>query len=122
MLNQNKTLIETLHELGLTPLDWVDAEQFAELTGIAKQKLTHRKQAWPENVVWMKEAGNLYYSIKGYNKWMTQQADIRYRQACGLDREAFRSTLNETTKNTISNSRIQRLQRVSVQLLKLDAT
>lgn len=122
MPNESQQTIDLLHQMGLTPLDWVDAKQFAELTGIAEQKLTHRKQAWPENVVWMKESGNLYYSIRGYNKWMTQQADIRYRKACGLDREAFRSTLNETVNPITSPSHIQQLQRVSVQPLRLDAT
>ena len=117
----NDTL-SLLHQMGLTPLDWVDAKRFAELTGIAEQKLTHRKQAWPENVVWMKEAGNLYYSIKGYNKWMTQQADIRYRQACGLGQGIFKSTLGETVPDIKSRSRTQSLQRVSVQPLRLDAT
>ena len=116
----NDTL-KALHQLGLTPLDWVDAKQFSALTGIAEQKLTHRKREWPENVVWMKEAGNLYYSIRGYNKWMTKQADIRYRKACGLDQGASRSTLNETVKSIKSHSLIQSVQRVSVQPLKLDA-
>ena len=117
----NDTL-NLLHQMGLTPLDWVDAKQFSTLTGIAEQKLTHRKQAWPENVVWMKESGNLYYSIRGYNKWMTQQADIRYRKACGLDRDAFRSTLAETVSPITSRSHTQSLRKASKQLLKLDAT
>ena len=117
----NDTL-NMLHQMGLTPLDWVDGKQFAELTGIAEQKLPHRKQHWPENVVWIKEAGNLYYSIRGYNKWMTQQADIRYRKACGLDRDAFRSTLAETVSPIISRSRTQSLRKASKQLLKLDVT
>ena len=60
----NDTL-NTLHQLGLTPLDWVDAKRFAELTGIAEQKLTDRKEKWPENVVWLKEGRTLYYSIRG---------------------------------------------------------
>lgn len=112
--------IDLLQQLGLTALDWVDAKQFAALTGIAEQKLTYRKREWPENVVWMKEAGNLYYSIRGYNKWMTQQADIRYRKASGLDRGAFRSTLAETVSPITSPCRTQSLRKVSVQRLKLD--
>ena len=120
MLNKNKTLVETLHELGLTALDWVDAKQFAALTGIEEQKLTHRKQKWPENVVWTKQDGNLYYSIRGYNKWMSQQAERRYRQACGLDRGASRSTLGETVEPITSRSLTPSMQRVSKQLLKLE--
>ncbi len=122
MIEQNKVTIDLLHQLGLTPLDWVDAKQFAALTGIDEKKLTHRKREWPENVVWMKEAGNLYYSMRGYNKWMTQQADIRYRRASGLDRDAFRSTLAETVSPITSRSRTQSLRKASKQLLKLDAT
>ena len=114
--------IDLLQQLGLTPLDWVDAKQFAALTGIAEQKLTHRKQAWPENVVWMKEAGNLYYSIRGYNKWMTQQAKMRYRKASGLDRGASRSTLAETVSPITSHCHTQSVRKVSMQLLKLDVT
>jgi hypothetical protein len=121
MPNKNQETINLLHQMGLTPLDWVDAKQFSELTGIAEQKLTHRKREWPENVVWMKEAGNLYYSIRGYNKWMTQQANIRYRKACGLDRGISRSTLDETVPGIKSHSRTPSLRRVSVQRLELDA-
>ena len=122
MTTKPNETIEALHQLGLTPLDWVDAKQFAALTGIAEQKLTYRKQAWPENVVWMKESGNLYYSIRGYNKWMTQQADIRYRKASGLDRGASRSTLAETVSPITSHCRTPLLRKASMQLLKLDAT
>ena len=115
----NDTL-NMLHQMGLTPLDWVDAKQFAELTGIAEQKLTHRKQHWPENVVWTRESNNIYYSIRGYNKWMTQQADIRYRKACGLDRGVSRSTLAETVTPITSRSHTQSLRKASKQLLRLD--
>ncbi|ERL54984.1 hypothetical protein [Psychrobacter aquaticus] len=122
MQNESQAIIDLLHQSGLTPLDWMDAKQFAALTGIDEKKLTHRKQAWPENVVWMKEAGNLYYSIRGYNKWMTQQADIRYRKACGLDRGVSRSTLDETVSPITSRSHTPSLRRASRQLLKLDVT
>ena len=117
----NDTL-NTLHQLGLTPLDLVDAKQFSTLTGIDEQKLTHRKREWPENVVWMKEAGNLYYSIKGYNKWMTQQAEQRYRRASGLDRGVSRSTLDEMVSPITSRSHTQSLRKASRQLLRLDVT
>ena len=122
MPNESKVTIELLHQMGLTPLDWVDAKQFATLTGIAEQKLTHRKQAWPENVVWMKQSGNLYYSIRGYNQWMTEQADILCRKASGLDQGASKFTLGEMVPDIKSHSRTQSLQRASVQLLELDAT
>lgn len=105
--------------MGLTPLDCSRCRQFSALTGIDEQKLTHRKREWPENVVWMKEAGNLYYSIRGYNKWMTQQAEQRYRRASGLDRGASRSTLDEMVSPIASRSHTQSLK-ASRQLLRLD--
>ncbi|WP_252962919.1 hypothetical protein [Psychrobacter sp. PSP] len=120
MPNESQAIIDLLHQMGLTPLDWVDAKQFAALTGIAEQKLTHRKREWPENVVWMKQSGNLYYSIRGYNQWMSQQAERRYRKACGLDRGASRSTLGETVEPITSRSLTPSMRRVSKQLLKLE--
>jgi len=117
----NDTL-NLLQQMGLTPLDWVDAKQFATLTGIEEQKLTHRKQKWPENVVWTKQDGNLYYSIRGYNEWMSQQAERRYRKACGLDQGAARSTLVETVSPIMSRSHTQSLRKASKQLLRLDVT
>ena len=122
MPNESQAIIDLLHQMGLTPLDWVDAKQFSELTGIAEQKLPHRKQHWPENVVWMKETGNLYYSIRGYNKWMTQKAEQRYRRASGLDRGVSRSTLDEMVSPITSRSHTQSLRKASRQLLRLDVT
>ncbi len=31
-------ILEALLELGLTPIDWVDASQFSKLTGIEEQR------------------------------------------------------------------------------------
>ena len=45
----NDTL-NLLHQMGLTPLDWVDAKQFSALTGIDEQKLTHRKREWQKTL------------------------------------------------------------------------
>ena len=45
-------ILEALIELGLTPIDWVDACQFAKLTGIEEAKLTHRRKKWPADYVW----------------------------------------------------------------------
>ncbi|WP_243453002.1 hypothetical protein [Psychrobacter coccoides] len=120
MLNQSETLIGVLHELGLTPLDWVDAQQFSALTGIEEKKLPARKRRWPENVVWMKQSGNIYYSIRGYNKWMTSQAKEKCRQASGSDMAACKSTSVATKRRTTSRSHTPQLQRASIQPLKLD--
>lgn len=122
MANEINSTIDTLHELGLTPLDWVDAEKFSELTGIAKKKLPNRKTKWPEDLVWTRQDNNVYYSMKGYNRWMTEQAELRYRKASGLDREDFKSTSPVTNKRTTLRSRTQSLRKVSMQPLRLDVT
>lgn len=117
----HKEALEILHKLGLTPLDWVDSGQFAELTGIDEGKLPHRKRKWPEDLVWTKQDGNIYYSIKGYNQWMSEQANQRYRKASGLDRAGFKSTSLANDNRTISRSPTRQLRKVSLQRLKLEA-
>ena len=118
----NNEILEALIELGLTPIDWVDACQFAKLTGIEEAKLTHRRKKWPADYVWCKQDGNIYYSLKGYNEWLTKQAQDRYLQACGSEMVQLRST-SPTTKNaSTSRSRTPRLRKVSAQPLKLEAS
>lgn len=95
-------IVEALIQLGLTPLDWVDASQFAKLVGIEEQKLTHRRKKWPEDLVWAKQDGNIYYSIKGYNQWLTEQAQNRYLKACGSEKAQCKSISSETNKPTTS--------------------
>lgn len=113
-------ILDALLELGLTPIDWVDASQFSKLTGIAEDKLTHRRKKWTEDLVWTKQDGNIYYSIKGYNQWLTEQAQNRYLKACGLGMVQSKSTLSETNKPTTSHCRTPRLRKVSIQPLKLE--
>jgi hypothetical protein len=113
-------ILDALLELGLTPIDWVDASQFSRLTGIAEEKLTHRRKKWAEDVVWTKQDGNIYYSIKGYNQWLTEQAQSRYRLACGSEAVQSRSTSNATSRTTALPSRTPRLRKVSRQPLKLE--
>ena len=111
-----------LAELGLIPVDWVHASQFAKLTGIPEQRLFARKENWPEDLVWTKQDGNIYYSIRGYNQWMTEQAEKRYRKACGLEMAQSKSTLNAANKPTTSRSPIRQLRKASVQPLKLEVS
>jgi len=113
-------ILEALLELGLTPIDWVDASQFAKLTGIEEQKLFHRRKKWPEDKVWAKQDGNIYYSIRGYNEWLTEQAQNRYQKACGLEQAQSKSILNETSKPTTSRYHTPRLRKVLAQPLKLE--
>lgn len=113
-------IIDALLELGLTPVDWVDASQFSKLTGIEEQKLTHRRKKWPEDLIWSKQDGNIYYSIRGYNQWLTEQATNRYLKACGSERAQSKSTLNDTNKPTTSRYRTPRLRKVLTQPAKLE--
>ncbi|WP_228270482.1 hypothetical protein [Acinetobacter guillouiae] len=113
-------IIDALLELGLTPIDWVDACQFAKLTGIEEQKLTHRKKKWPEDLVWSKQDGNIYYSLRGYNQWLTEQAETRYQLACGSEMAQSKSTLPTTRNGTTSPSRTPRARKVLAQPLKLE--
>ncbi|GAA5003601.1 hypothetical protein GCM10023206_07490 [Acinetobacter puyangensis] len=115
-------ILEALLELGLTPIDWVDASQFSKLTGIAEEKLNHRRKKWPQDIVWSKQDGNIYFSIKGYNQWLTEQAQKRYQQASGYAMDQSKSTLNVKEKNTTSHSRTPRLRKVLAQPVKLEAT
>ncbi|EOW4398939.1 hypothetical protein ACOXVQ_000119 [Acinetobacter baumannii] len=114
-------ILEALLELGLTPIDWVDASQFSKLTGIEEQKLFHRRKKWPEDLVWSKQDGNIYYSIKGYNEWLTEQAKNRYQKACGLEAAQSKSILSETSKPTTSRYHTPQLRKVLAQPLKLEA-
>lgn len=113
-------IVEALIQLGLIPLDWVDASQFSKLTGIEEQKLTHRRKNWPEDLVWAKQDGNIYYSIKGYNQWLTEQAQNRYLKACGSEMAQCKSISSETNKPTTSRYRTPRVQKASRQPLKLE--
>lgn len=118
----NDELLEVLSQLGLIPLDWVSASQFSALTGIEEEKLTHRRKRWQEDLVWTKQDGNIYYSIRGFNQWLTQKAQSRCQQVCGSETVQSKSTLNETNNRTSSLYRTPRVQRVSRQPLKLEVS
>ena len=81
----NEELLELLSRFGLIPLDWVSASQFSALTGINEEKLTHRRKNWQEDLVWTKQDGNRYYSIKGFNEWLTQKAQSRCQPVCASE-------------------------------------
>ena len=113
-------VVEALLELGLTPLDWVNGSQFSKLTGIEEHKLDHRRKKWPENRVWTKQDGNIYFSLKGFCAWLTEQASGRYLAECASETEPCKSTSSETKKRTTSPSHSLRTRKVSKQLLNLE--
>ena len=84
-------ILDVLLELGLTAIDWVDASVFSKLTGIEEQNL-HRRKNWPQDLVWTKQDGNIYYSFRGYNQWLTEQTQKRYQPALELGRMHSKST------------------------------
>ena len=118
----NDEILDALLQLGLTPLNWVDASLFSKFTGIKQTKLTHRRAHWPENEVWTKQDGNILYSIKGYNQWLTEQAQSRCQKACGSETAQSKSISKGTKSNTASLFRIPQLRKVSRQQLKLEAS
>ena len=115
-------ILKMLSELGLMPVDWVSASNFAELTGIAQNKLNHRRSHWPQDVVWTKQDGNIYYSLKGYNQWLSEQAQKRSQKACGLEVGLSKSTSTMPSEPTVSPCHTHRLRKISVQPLKLEVS
>ena len=115
-------ILDVLLELGLTAIDWVDASVFSKLTGIEGQKLTHRRKNWPQDLVWTKQDGNIYYSLRGYNQWLTEQTQKRYQPALELGRMHSKSTSPLKSSATTLHSHTRRLRKVSVQPLKLEVT
>lgn len=115
-------IVEVLIELGLTPLDWVDASIFSKLTGIEEKKLTHRRKNWPQDFVWTKQDGNIYYSLRGYNQWLTDQTRKRYQLAFESEMVELKSTSPVKNNATSLHSRTRQPRKVSGQPLKLEVT
>ena len=115
-------ILDALLELGLTAIDWVDACQFSKLTGIEEQKLNHRRKKWPEDKVWSKQDGNIYFSIRGYNQWLTDQAQLRYHKASGAEMAQLTSTSPTTSSANTSRSRTPRMRKVLTQPIKLEVS
>lgn len=115
-------ILDVLLELGLTPVDWVDASMSSKLTGIEEQKLTHRRKNWPQDLVWTKQDGNIYYSLKGHSQWMTEQTQKCYQPALELGITHSKSTSVLKTNATSLYSHTRRQRKASVQPLKLEVT
>ncbi len=92
-MQANTEIIEKIVQSKL-PIDWVTPQQFSLLTGIPVGKLHNRRRKWTYGVVWFNDgedgkSGNVYYSIKGFNQWLSEQATKSYRQAFGsLERQS----------------------------------
>lgn len=55
-------------------LDWVTLPQFGKLVGLPHNRLYVAKDNWPEGVVWQKIDNKIYFSLRGWNKWLNDQA------------------------------------------------
>ena len=55
-------------------LDWVTLPQFGKLVGLPHARLYNAKDNWPEGVVWQKLDNKIYFSLRGWNKWLNDQA------------------------------------------------
>ena len=115
-------ILDVLLEFGLTPIDWVDASIFAKLTGIEEQELTHRRKKWPENFVWTKQDGNIYYSLRGYNQWLTEQTQKRFHPESESEMTHSKSISHHRNNGTSSRCRIRQQRKGSVRPLKLEVT
>ena len=49
-----------------------------------KDKTDTSAKNWPQDLVWTKQDGNIYYSLRGYNQWLTEQTQKRYQPALEL--------------------------------------
>lgn len=91
------------------PLDWVTLPQFGKLIGLPHDRLYMAKDKWPENEVWKKVDNKIYFSLQGWNEWMSQQGTQK-----ALEYEATASKLisqsREKGAGTLS-SRTRRRQR-----------
>ena len=106
-------LLQSIIEAGLVS-DWTSAEIFSERTGVSVTTLKNKHKIWPEGVVWQKALdGRLYYSIKGFNRWMDQQAAQKCQPAFGCDQVALKSTSAGMGGANTSRSRSQQHQQTS---------
>lgn len=55
-------------------LDWVTLPQFGKLVGLPHNRLYVAKDNWPEGLVWQKLDNKIYFSLRGWNKWLNDQA------------------------------------------------
>ncbi len=91
------------------PLDWVTLPQFGKLIGLPHERLYMAKDKWPEGKVWKRVNNKIYFSLQGWNNWMSQQGIQK-----ALEYEAEASKLISRSKEMdadTSSSRTRRRQR-----------
>ena len=91
-------------------LDWVTLTQFGKLVGLPHERLYQAKDNWPENTVWQKLDNKLWFSLRGWNQWMSQQA---IRKASEYEATALKLTSQSTASDVTSRSRTTRHRKTS---------
>ena len=84
------------------PLDWVTLPQFAKLIGLPHTRLYIAKEKWPEGEVWKKIDNKIYFSLQGWNHWMSQQG-IQKALECEAAASKLISQSKEKAAGTLSS-------------------
>ena len=82
-------------------LDWVTLPQFGKLVGLPHARLYNAKDNWPEGVVWQKIDNKIYFSLRGWNKWLNDQV---IQKASEYEATALRLTSQSQAKGVNTSS------------------
>ena len=102
--------------------DWVTQNKFAELIGVPARRLYKAKEKMPEFKVWQKLNGKIYFSLRGWNEWQTEQATRSYQQAYASLERLSKSTSKSDVNVTKSRSPTRRHKQVLPQVLELEVS
>ncbi len=91
-------------------LDWVTLPQFGKLVGLPHARLYAAKEKWPEGVVWLNLDNKIYFSLRGWNKWLSDQA---IQKASEYEAKASRLISQSKVSASTSSCRTPRRQRTS---------
>ncbi len=100
-------------------LDWVTLPQFGKLVGLPHNRLYIAKDNWPEGVVWQKIDNKIYFSLRGWNQWMSQQA---IQKALEYEATALKLTSQSLESAVTSSCRTRRRQKTSHKRESYDLT
>ncbi len=91
-------------------LDWVTLPQFGKLVGLPHNRLYVAKDNWPEGLVWQKIDNKIYFSLRGWNKWLNDQAIQRVSEyEATASRLISQSAANAATSRSRTRRRRQTL-------------
>ncbi len=115
-------LLETLTQFGILS-DWVSAEVFCKVTGQKQSNLHNKRKLWTQGLVWVKlPSHEIQYSIAGYNKWVTQQAQTKHPEAFKFAMEKCGLTSNGKDKDITLRSPLKPTHREYNKLAELEVS